>query len=56
MRHGHRHWHHWCLVGGFAFSLIGGSGISGFNLWSVFVAVIGAIVFIAVVRALRKNT
>ena len=32
------------MVGGFIFSAIGGSSITGFNLYSMFVAIIGAIV------------
>jgi uncharacterized membrane protein YeaQ/YmgE (transglycosylase-associated protein family) len=32
------------MVGGFLFTSIGGSSITGFNLYSMFVAVIGAIV------------
>jgi uncharacterized membrane protein YeaQ/YmgE (transglycosylase-associated protein family) len=32
------------MVGGFIFSAIGGSTITGFNLYSMFVAIIGAIV------------
>lgn len=32
------------LVGGFIFTHIGGRGISGFNLYSMFVAIVGAIV------------
>lgn len=43
------------LIGGFAFSLLGGTGVSGLNLWSLFVAVVGAIILIAVVRAVRKE-
>jgi uncharacterized membrane protein YeaQ/YmgE (transglycosylase-associated protein family) len=43
------------LVGGFAFSLLGGAGVTGFNLWSLFVAVVGAIILILVVRAFRKQ-
>ena len=31
-------------VGGFIFNSIGGRGITGFNLYSMFVAVVGAIV------------
>jgi uncharacterized membrane protein YeaQ/YmgE (transglycosylase-associated protein family) len=31
------------LVGGFLFSAIGATGITGFNLYSMFVAVVGAI-------------
>jgi uncharacterized membrane protein YeaQ/YmgE (transglycosylase-associated protein family) len=32
------------MVGGFIFTSIGGSSVNGFNLYSMFVAVIGAIV------------
>lgn len=32
------------FVGGFLFSAVGGSGVTGFNLWSLVVAVIGAVV------------
>ena len=31
------------VVGGFAFNLIGRAGVTGFNLWSLFVSVVGAI-------------
>ncbi|MGI5818799.1 MAG: GlsB/YeaQ/YmgE family stress response membrane protein [Armatimonadota bacterium] len=43
------------FLGGLIFSLIGGAGITGFNLWSFVVAVVGAVVFIAVLRALRRG-
>ena len=32
------------VVGGFIFSVIGAAGVTGFNLYSMFVAVVGAIV------------
>jgi uncharacterized membrane protein YeaQ/YmgE (transglycosylase-associated protein family) len=32
------------IVGGYLFTLLGSNGVTGFNLWSLFVAVIGAIV------------
>jgi uncharacterized membrane protein YeaQ/YmgE (transglycosylase-associated protein family) len=41
------------LVGGFLMNLIGQNGVTGFNLYSVFVATLGAIVLIAVGRAIR---
>jgi len=31
------------LAGGFLFHLIGATGVDGFNLWSLFVAVVGAV-------------
>lgn len=39
------------MLGGFIFDLLGGSGVTGFNLWSLLVAVLGALVFIAILRA-----
>ncbi len=38
------------LIGGFLFNLIGAPGATGFNLWSVLVAFIGAVVLLALVR------
>ena len=43
------------LIGGFLFSLIGGAPVTGLNLWSLFVAVVGAVILILVVRAFRKG-
>ena len=40
------------VVGGFLFSLVGATGVNGFNLWSMFVAVIGAMVVLVVKHAL----
>lgn len=42
------------LIGGAIFSALGGSGVTGFNIWSLFVAVIGAIVFLVVLDAIRR--
>lgn len=39
------------MVGGFIFSAIGGSSITGFNLYSMFVAIIGAIVVLFLYHA-----
>jgi uncharacterized membrane protein YeaQ/YmgE (transglycosylase-associated protein family) len=36
------------VVGGFLFNLVGAVGVSGFNIWSMFVAVVGAIVLIGI--------
>ena len=43
------------LAGGFIFSLIGVTGVTGFNLWSVFVAFIGAVVLLFLIRAINGN-
>jgi len=39
------------FVGGAAFHLIGQTGVTGFNLWSLFVAVVGAAVVLLVYHA-----
>jgi uncharacterized membrane protein YeaQ/YmgE (transglycosylase-associated protein family) len=39
------------IVGGFIFSAVGASGITGFNLWSMIVAIIGAIIVLVVYHA-----
>ncbi len=43
------------MVGGFIFTSIGGTGVTGFNIWSMFVAVIGAIVVLYVYHAVTGN-
>lgn len=39
------------IVGGFLFSLIGAAGVTGFNLYSMFVAVIGSVVVLVIYHA-----
>ena len=43
------------VVGGFAFSLVGASGVSGFNVWSLFVAVMGAIMVLVIKHAVTDR-
>lgn len=43
------------LLGGFLFSLIGATGVTGFNLWSILVAVFGSVVLLYVAHAFRPN-
>ena len=43
------------FIGGFLFNLIGAAGTTGFNLWSVLVAFIGAFVLLGVIRMLSGN-
>jgi uncharacterized membrane protein YeaQ/YmgE (transglycosylase-associated protein family) len=40
------------LVGGFIFSALGGSGVTGFNLYSLVVSVIGAIIVLIIYHAI----
>ena len=42
------------LVGGFLFNLLGADGATGLNLWSLFVAFIGASVLIWAGRMMRS--
>jgi uncharacterized membrane protein YeaQ/YmgE (transglycosylase-associated protein family) len=43
------------VVGGFLMGMVGQAGVTGFNLYSLAVAVIGAVVVIYVGRMLRKR-
>jgi uncharacterized membrane protein YeaQ/YmgE (transglycosylase-associated protein family) len=38
------------LIGGFVFSLFGGDGVTGLNLGSIIVAVVGALILLALYR------
>jgi uncharacterized membrane protein YeaQ/YmgE (transglycosylase-associated protein family) len=40
------------LVGGFIFDAIGGVGVTGFNAWSLLVAIIGSIIVLVFFHAL----
>ena len=42
------------IVGGWLFHLFGMSGVTGLNLYSLLVAVIGAVVFLVVYHAIRR--
>ena len=43
------------IVGGFLFSLVGASPVSGLNFYSLVVAVIGAIVVLVIYHAIRGS-
>lgn len=43
------------VAGGFIMNLFGQSGVTGFNVYSLFVAVIGAIVILYIGRMLRHS-
>ncbi len=43
------------VIGGFIFNLFGQGGVSGFNLWSLIVAVVGSIVLLWLVQLFRKT-
>jgi uncharacterized membrane protein YeaQ/YmgE (transglycosylase-associated protein family) len=43
------------LVGGWLFELVGHAGVTGFNLYSMFVAIIGAVVVLVVYHFIRRT-
>lgn len=43
------------LVGGFLFRLIGVTGVTGLNLWSVFASMVGAVTLLAVSHAFTRR-
>lgn len=42
------------VIGGFVMSLLGEGGVGGFTLYSFLVALLGACILIALVRAIRR--
>ena len=43
------------FLGGFIFNLIGGHGVTGFNLWSLLVSFIGSVVLLLIINAFSKK-
>ena len=43
------------FIGGFLFNLLGAPGATGFNIWSVFVAFIGAVVLLGILRMFARS-
>jgi len=44
------------LVGGWLFNLFGSAGVTGFNFWSLLVAVVGAVVVLGIWHAIRGSS
>lgn len=44
------------FVGGAAFTYFGSTGVTGLNLWSLFVSVVGAVVVLAVYRLATRGS
>lgn len=42
------------IVGGFIMNLLGVSGVTGFNFYSLLVAVVGAVIIISIGRKMRN--
>ena len=43
------------LVGGFVFNAVGAVGVTGLNIWSMFVAIIGAVIVLVIYHALFRR-
>lgn len=44
------------LLGGFVFGLFGGAGVTGFNLWSFVVALVGAVILLFIYKAITGRS
>lgn len=44
------------LIGGALFNSLGGVGVTGFNLWSLFVAVIGSVIALLIYHAVTRRS
>jgi uncharacterized membrane protein YeaQ/YmgE (transglycosylase-associated protein family) len=44
------------LVGGFLFSLFGSTGVTGLNIWSIIVAIVGAVVVLVIYNAVAGRS
>lgn len=44
------------FIGGLLFNLLGGEGFTGFNFWSLFVAIFGSVILLVLVKAFSKST
>jgi uncharacterized membrane protein YeaQ/YmgE (transglycosylase-associated protein family) len=42
------------FIGGFVFSLFGGEGVTGFNIYSFLVALVGAVILLWLVKMVRR--
>lgn len=42
------------MIGGWLFNLLGGRGVTGFNLYSLAVATVGAVILITLIQAIRR--
>ncbi|MEA5038771.1 MAG: GlsB/YeaQ/YmgE family stress response membrane protein [Clostridiaceae bacterium] len=44
------------VIGGAVMNLLGGVGITGFNLWSLVVSVVGAVILLLIVNAVKRKS
>lgn len=44
------------FLGGFLFNALGGTGITGFNLWSLIVATVGAVLLLGILKMFTRRS
>ncbi|HWQ32021.1 MAG TPA: GlsB/YeaQ/YmgE family stress response membrane protein [Blastocatellia bacterium] len=44
------------VLGGFLFNQFGMSGVTGLNIWSIIVSIIGAVILLFIYHAVRRTT
>ena len=44
------------MIGGFIVGMLGGSGVTGFNMWSFVVALLGAVIALWILRAFKGGS
>lgn len=43
------------LIGGFIIGIFGGSGVTGFNIWSLFVSILGAVILLSIANSISRK-
>lgn len=43
------------FIGGLVMNLLGGSGVTGFNIWSLLVAVLGSVILLWIINAIKRK-
>lgn len=44
------------FLGGFVMSLVGGEGVTGFNIYSLLVAVVGSVILLWIINMFKRTT
>lgn len=44
------------FIGGFVIDLLGGKGVTGFNLWSILVAIVGSVILLTIINLIRRTS
>ena len=43
------------VIGGWIMNALGSAGTTGFNLWSLLVAILGAVILLVIVKSIRRG-